>query len=687
MAQSNKITLSQACGIPFNKLTLSQHNVRKIKAGVSVDELAEDIARRGLLQSLNVRAVLDEEGAETGMFEVPAGGRRFQALALLVEQKRLNKTAPVPCIVRDPADGISAEDDSLAENTQRAPLHPLDQFRAFVSLREQGMGDEEIAAAFFVTTQVVKQRLKLTTVAPELLEAYGEDDMTLDQLMAFTVSSDPTRQIEVWETIKDSWNKEPHAIRRMLTEGAVRAGDRRALFVGERAYEAAGGVILRDLFDENHSGYWQDAALLDRLVLEKLKGIANEAAAEGWKWVAANTDYPYGHTRDYRRVPGIEHPLNEEEQTRKAALLEELQTIENQYADADEYPDDAYDRMEEIEEDLNALANRPLQYSDAEKGQSGVFLSIDHDGTLKRDRGWVRPEDDLGSSGGGTTGIETEGGTAPTTSSVTVGDPEEETTDVIKPLPEKLVSELTAFRTLALRDAVAQNPQLALTALLFKLVTDQFGSRTMSGSCLGVEVREAHFPNQGPDLPESSAALSIEQRQAGWVAEMPEDQKARWDWIDSLPQDKRLELLAHCVSFGVNALLERPNPYSGMGISQSGLDRRLAQADHLATVTGLDLVASGWKPTADNYLNRVPKIRIIEAVREGAGEQAAQLIDHLKKGDMASEAERLLEDSGWLPEPLRMVGVTAANADDVELPAFLGGDVEVDPEDVAIAAE
>lgn len=51
-------------------------------------------------------------------------------------------------------EGLSQE-DSLAENVQRAPLHPLDQFRAFLSLREKGMSEEEIAAAFFVSVQVV----------------------------------------------------------------------------------------------------------------------------------------------------------------------------------------------------------------------------------------------------------------------------------------------------------------------------------------------------------------------------------------------------------------------------------------------------------------------------------------------------------------------------------------------------
>jgi ParB family transcriptional regulator, chromosome partitioning protein len=161
-----KITLSSSRDIPFNKLVLSQSNVRRVKAGVSIEDLAEDIARRGLLQGLNVRPILDADGAETGRFEIPAGGRRFRALELLVKQKRLAKTALVPCVVREADTSILAEDDSLAENIQRAPLHPLDQFRAFQAMRDKGMSEEEIAAAFFVGVNVVKQRLRLAAVSP-----------------------------------------------------------------------------------------------------------------------------------------------------------------------------------------------------------------------------------------------------------------------------------------------------------------------------------------------------------------------------------------------------------------------------------------------------------------------------------------------------------------------------------------
>jgi ParB family chromosome partitioning protein len=131
------------------------------------------------------------------MFEVPAGGRRYRALELLVKQKRLAKTAPVPCIVSEAGGSISAEEDSLAENVHRVALHPLDQFRAFQTLREQGRSEEDIAAIFFVSVNVVKQRLRLAAVSPKLLDVYADDGMSLEQLMAFSVTADHPRQEQV----------------------------------------------------------------------------------------------------------------------------------------------------------------------------------------------------------------------------------------------------------------------------------------------------------------------------------------------------------------------------------------------------------------------------------------------------------------------------------------------------------
>jgi len=246
-----KITLSPARDIPFNKLVLAQTNVRNIKAGVSIEDLAASIARRGLIQSIHVRPVLDADGQETGMFEVPAGGRRYRALEMLVKQKRFGKASPVPCVVGNSSGAILAEEISLAENIEHAPLHPLDQYRAFKDLRDKGMSEEEIAAAFFISVSIVKQRLKLTAVSPALLDIYADDGMTIAQLEAFSVNNDHERQEQVWEAVRNSWSKEPYQIRRMLTENTVRASDKRVVFVGLEAYEAAGGFGRRRLGAES----------------------------------------------------------------------------------------------------------------------------------------------------------------------------------------------------------------------------------------------------------------------------------------------------------------------------------------------------------------------------------------------------------------------------------------------------
>jgi len=692
-----KITLSSSRDIPFNKLVLAQANVRRVKAGVSIDELAESIARRGLIQSLHVRPVLDADGRETGMFEVPAGGRRYRALELLAKQKRLAKTAPVPCVVGDAASGILIDEVSLAENIDRAPLHPLDQFRAFQAMRDKGMTEEAIAAAFFVGVNVVKQRLRLASVSPKLLDVYADDGMTLEMLMAFTVSADHARQEQVWEAISAGWQKEPWQIRRMLTETTVRASDKRAVFVGLDAYEAAGGAVLRDLFQSDDGGWLQDVGLLDRLVAEKLKAAADEIATEGWKWVEAALSLPYGVTHGLRALAGTAVDITEPEQAARDALQAEYNRLSEEYEDVDELPDAVDQRLGEIEAALEEIDNRPFRYDPAEIATAGAFITLDANGRLKIDRGYVRPEDEPPAEPATVDDTEGAGAASGETpppaiqrAAVTIGgqsapvaDDDEE--DGVKPLPERLITELTAHRTLALRDALANHPHVAMTALLHKLVSDTFLHRPATGA-LEANIRPVHFTVQAEDLKDSESAKSVNERHEHWGDRIPSSDEALWDWLVGLDDETRMALLAHCVSYGVNALYERPNPYGGSGVSEHGLKVRLAQADRLARATGLDMAQVGWRPTVGNYLGRVTKTRIVEAVREGAGERAAQLIDHMKKGDMAREAERLLADTGWLPEPLRLAGADdGAAAEPVDhgghdeaLPAFLTEDGDED---------
>jgi ParB family chromosome partitioning protein len=699
MTVIQKIALSASRDIPFNKLTLSQANVRRVKAGVSIDELAEDIARRGLLQSLSVRPVCDADGGETGMFEVPAGGRRFRALQLLVKQKRMSKTQPVPCIVRE--DGI-AEEDSLAENVQRAALHPLDQFRAFQSLREKGIGEEEIAARFFVTPAVVRQRLKLASISPKLLEVYADDGMTLEQLMAFTVTNDHARQEEVWAALERAYSKEPYVIRRQLTEGAVRASDRRARFVGVEAYEAAGGALLRDLFQHDDGGWLEDSALLDRLAKEKLAAEAESLRAEGWKWIETAIDFPYGHTAGLRRLPASYAPISAQEQANYDAAVAEYNALSDEYEGADDVPEEVDRRFAELEKIIAAVDERPANYASNDVARAGVFVSLDANGALRIERGYVRPEDEPpverieGDEESERSG-DPAGANRVTSSALRepAASPEEEKPDDedgLRPLSDRLIAELSAHRTLALRDALANDPRTTFAAALHAMCLSTFYHQP-SGSCLEFTLKSASFGPQAPGLSDSASAKAIEARHEEWAKRLPRDDGDLWAELLALDGDAQATLFAHCASLAVNALIEpwNRNP------------RRLAHADTLAAAVKLDMAAVGWSPTVENYLGRVPKTRILEAVREAKGESSARLIEHLKKPDMAREAERLLENSGWLPEPLRTPDVDGGMATDEHddggeaLPAFLADDDETvadpaaseanDPERPAVAAE
>ncbi|RUM96338.1 ParB/RepB/Spo0J family partition protein [Pseudaminobacter arsenicus] len=647
-----KITLNQAENISFDKIELSQKNVRRIKNGVTIEQLAEDIALRGLLQSLNVRPIRDVDGEETGRFDAPAGGRRYKALELLIRQKRMVKTAPTPCIVNR-AETTSAEEDSLAENTQREQLHPLDQFRAFKTLSDQGLDVAEVAARFFVTPTFVKQRLKLAAVSPKLLDLYEENEIRIDQLEALAVSDDHVRQEQVWDTVSRSHVREAYYIRRLLTETAVRANDRRAVYVGINAYEAAGGVVMRDLFEQDQGGWLQDPALLEQLVFEKLMADAETLKAEeGWKWVDAAIDFPYGHASGLRRFYGKQAELDAEELAHYHEVKAQHDQLDAEYAEAEDYSEETEARLEELSNELDQFNDRPYIFDPEEVAHGGAFISLGAGGELKVERGFVLPEDepivetdDSGASDSdhdnkGDEAVSAAGGVSVNGKPVDSEQREDED-DEICPLADRVIEDLTATRTIALRNALANDPAMAFVAALHAFVLKAFYAHS-SNSCLEITMQTTTF-SQTQGLGDTVWAKEIEQRHEAWGHDLPNTAVDLWDCLTALDEASRQALFAHCVSLSLNAVIQ---PWNRRHAA-------IAHAEQLVQTIGFDMVEAGWTPTVDTYLGRVTKAHILQAVREAKGEQAAQYIDHLKKPDMAREAARLLEGSGWLPEPLR----------------------------------
>ncbi|MBU1825650.1 MAG: chromosome partitioning protein ParB, partial [Alphaproteobacteria bacterium] len=269
----------------------------------------------------------------------------------------------------------------------------------------------------------------------------------------------------------------------------------------------------------------------------------------------------------------------------------------------------------------------------------------------------------------------------------------EDESDALRPLPDRLVSDLTAWRTLALQDAFAQDPAIAFAAVLHALVLGCFYSATRE-SCLEIAANRVYFSNAPTNLRDCAPAQAIAARASAWKERLPHDDKELWDFLLTLDGEEQAKLLAHCTSLCVNAQAEIVPKYDNGRISAHGVARRIAHSDVLARAVGLDLVAAGWRPTVEGYFRSVTKPRILADVAEARGPQFAEMIDHLKKADMAREAERLLEDAAWLPEPMRTPGLDEGGPEGTggeggtELPGTFADDA-IDPGDheLPVAAE
>jgi ParB family chromosome partitioning protein len=605
--------------IPLNKLKKSPRNARKTPhTKAEIAALAASIKANGILQNPVVEPEANASGKPTGFYLVTIGEGRRQAQLLRAKHKEITKTEPIRCVVDTSHNALEI---SLAENAIRSPMHPADQFEAFFELhRDHGLNAEDIAARFGVTPAVVRQRLKLAAVSPKLIEAYRNEEMNLDQLTAFAITDDHAKQEAVWDEFGADYERED--ILAALNGTNVPADDCRARFVGVDAYQVAGGVVLRDLFDEQHQGFLTDAALLDRLAGAKLHAVADAVRAEGWKWVDTMVRYDHSATADMRRIYPETAPLSEGDQAKLAAL-------EAEYEALDWDDDGASDESERIQQAMDVLQGEQV-YQATGRERAGAIVALDAEGEPRIERGFIRSEDDA----------------APAKAAKPARQPGQ-----AAPLSEKLVAELTAHRTLALRDALGDAPDLALTAVVHTLAATTFFPYSGSVSCIKVTPHSQYLGGHAPGIGDAPLSQHLQARHERFAAQMPESPGDLWAFVRDMETVQQLALLAHCVSLTVDAVKVPKRD-----------DIAEAHADQLFQALDYDM-ASVWTPTAANYLGRVSKDRILEAVREGVSKEAAENLASMKKQPMAEAAEQRLKDRRWLPPVLRTPAVVAMAAE------------------------
>ncbi|EIM01166.1 ParB/RepB/Spo0J family partition protein [Rhodanobacter thiooxydans] len=612
--------------VPLSQLRSSKRNVRKT-AGASVAALAASILRVGLLQNLTVILAADDEH-----YDVVAGGRRLAALKLLAKKRRIAADYEVPCLLVADA---SARTVSLTENVQREAMHPADQFEAFAALVAEGRPIEDVAADFGVTPLVVQRRLKLANVSPRLMADYRNDAVTLDQLMALAITDDHAAQEAAFYEAPE-WQRSPAALRERLTAREIDAQHPLVHFVGLEAYTAAGGGVRRDLFAENDSGvYLDDAALLERLVRDKLVALAEEVRAEGWAWVEAVPHLNHAERQAFHAAPR----RRREPTAREARHLTSLQTridkidtaLEDAYEAEDEDKADAlHQRREQVTGEWQTAQDALQDYAPEARGVAGAIITIDHEGDVVVHRGLLREAEAKALHTLERLRHSLAGAEDATDDEAENPEPPQATS-----LSDRLAQRLSAHRTAALQVEVARHPQVALAALVHGMVQavlqdGHYGDGLPLGVRLSVQDR---LENSALDWPESSAAVALRELQQAYGEKLPEDTADLFAVLLAKPQDELVRLLAVCVAATVDVV----TPHAAQ--PQPGAE--------LAQAVGLNM-AAWWKPTAEGYFRHVSKAVILEAVGQFAPEHVMRL-SKLKKADIANEAERLAEGTGWMP--------------------------------------
>ncbi|WP_262880158.1 ParB/RepB/Spo0J family partition protein [Pseudomonas paralcaligenes] len=594
---------------------------------LSIDELAASIFRIGLLQNLVV--ILAADGKH---YEVVAGDRRLTALKLLAKKKRIAADFEVPCLLVPDA---SARTVSLAENLLREQMHPADQFEAFAALVKEGRPVEDIAADFGVTPLVVQRRLRLANVSPRLMADYRAGSVTLEQLMALTITDDYAAQEAAFYEAPE-WQRGASALRTRLTEREIDVRHPLVGFVGLEAYTAAGGGMRRDLFADDDSGtYLTDAALLETLVRGKLEALAEDVRAEGWAWVEAVPQFSYADRQAFQSASRIRREPTTREARRIASLQARLEKVDAELEDAYDTEDEdkvpvLEQRRGQVTAELHAVAESLRGYTPEVLSVAGAVVTIDRSGEAVIHRGLLREAEanalrtlerlrqGIGDNEGSSDEVG-EGNEQPRAAS----------------LSDRLAQRLSAHRTAALQIEVAQHPQAALAALVHGMVrtalqVEHYGDSMPLGVRLTVRDR---LDSLAPDWPESPAAVALHELRQAWGEKLPQDGAELFAVLLAMPQDELVRLLAACVAVTVDVVTPRAIQH------QPGAE--------LAQAVGLDM-AAWWKPTTVGYFKHVAKAVILEAVGEFAPKHVNRLAK-LKKTDIASEAERLVEGTGWMP--------------------------------------
>ena len=654
--------------IPLDRLEISPANARKTPAGgAAFVELKASIASHGLLENLVAREI-GPDTRDAPRFAVIAGGRRLAALTELATDGTIAEDHPVPCNVIH--NGTADTEISLAENTVRSHMHPADQVEAFSALANAGSSPSDIAARFGVSERTVERRLRLGNAAPELLDAFRADQLDLETLKAFTVTTDRERQLAAWDQVKEQgYRPSAYQIKRMLTEQRVPATAALARFVGVDTYEAAGGPVIRDLFaDEHENGVWlEDPALLNKLANGRLAIAANELATR-WKWAEARIDINWQDLARFGRVePQAVNPTDQE-----AAEIDTLNIRHDELCnmDDDEWTEELVEESETLQARLQhletALEARAV-FDPKHIAIAGCVVTIARDGTMQVIQGLVKPEDipaqDPDTATQQQHGTSPSSTPAPSAASSGISGP---TMQEPRPDPQTqarkdagvgigLADDLRCIRTALVKTHLADDFDAAFDLTIFQLVRSLFAQGYIDHyHALDITFRDtADRPTTRTDDDEFANWSPGEAMLADW-SNLP------FEWMEADGDDACFAALRQLSRDQKEALFAAAIART---LKPQLAFEHNARPEFEATVARLDIdFAKHVRPSAAMLWTRITKTRVIDIARKVLGIEWAHTHRKDKKAGLTAAMERAFAAGDDRPIDVNKDARTAALA-------------------------
>lgn len=615
--------------IPLNRLKKSPRNARKTPhSKAEIEALAASIQAKGMLQNLVVEPELDAGGGRTGFYLVQIGEGRRQAQLLRVKRKQIQESEPIRCVIDTANDPLEI---SLDENVTRSPMSVMDEVEAFARLVDGGMSADDVARRFGCTVRLVEQRLALARLSPKIRAAYRKGEVNLDVARAFAINDDQAAQERVFRQFAKPITHAP-SVRNALTVGRIPAHDRLARFVGVEAYEAAGGAMVRDLF-EPEIVFFDNGELLQRLAAEKADAMRDELAKEGWGWVEVQLGHGQVEGCAGERLHPTSRKLTPAERKQVESLEARIMELDEKLQDADD-DDPRWAERDEAEAKLDAVQEAARSYDKKLVPHAGAVVAVDRDGRPVITRGLIKRADlkpiaklrDKAKVNGD--GRDAGQGPADNASAVTEG----------PRLTKALVERLTEARTRGLRAALAGNVHVALALMVYVLMRQSADRAAVPG--VAIVSRPIGFDDDD----------AFEQARTAFAERAPEDETA---------------LLGACLDQSIDQLLEALAVFMSetVDLTHGGLlreDQRLQRmGDCLAAALDLDMTRH-WEASED-FWQAAPRALAIAALETAPSvaslseEERRGMIaafGKLKKAELARTAAQALKDIGWLPDLL-----------------------------------